>query len=77
MDVVIKGQVYARGLDSPHVTRDGRTTTLVGLKSRCAECGAPFEFTTTEWAMAKGNLNRRCQKHKKPGKKVKSKTVSN
>lgn len=77
MDVVIKGQVYARELDSPYVTRDGRTTMLVSLKSRCATCGASFGFTTTEWAMARGYLNRRCKTHKKPGKKVKSKTVSN
>ena len=72
MQMTIKGQIYERGLDRPHVTRDGRTVMLAGLKSRCATCGAPFECLALEHNLARGEVSRRCRIHKRPGSRVNS-----
>lgn len=55
-----------------HISRDGRALELIVLTSHCVDCGAPFEFATTRWALKNG-LNRRCSLHKAPGVRVGSK----
>jgi hypothetical protein len=63
----VKGQLYERRGRIPHVTKDGREIDLTCLVSRCIDCGETFVSTTTEAAIAKGWVNRRCRKHKRPG----------
>jgi hypothetical protein len=53
-----------------HVSRVGHESTLIVLRSRCAECGAPFEFMTTRGRLTRGAINRRCDHHKRPGVQV-------
>jgi hypothetical protein len=53
-----------------HVNRFGRKTSLVILESRCAECGALFRFMTTGTMARRRDVNRRCERHKQPGRPV-------
>lgn len=68
--VTYKGQVYGRLGMVPHICRDGRETTLVIWGSICAHCKARFTFTAPALAK-KFQPNRRCQKCKRPGARVK------
>jgi hypothetical protein len=52
--------------------RFGHCSELIVLRSRCAECGAPFRFMTTPGQIKRRALNRRCDVHKKPGVPVQS-----
>ena len=63
----VKGQTYERRGRVPHTTKDGREIDLQCLLSRCAHCGEVFVFTTTEDNIARGYINRRCTKHRRPG----------
>jgi hypothetical protein len=65
-----RGQTYTMEGRFEHQRRDGSMTTVLQWVSHCAECGAPFTFTTPA-ASAKFEPNRRCQKHKRPGHRVK------
>ena len=62
-----RGQRYKYVGRRLRFTRDGRRVRLVALTSCCADCGAPFEYTTSELAVALGHFNRRCSRHKAPG----------
>jgi hypothetical protein len=66
-----KGQIYVYDRTEPHTRIDGSSTFLTVWKSHCAECGEPFEFRTTASAR-RFQPNRRCQKHKRPGCRVRS-----
>jgi hypothetical protein len=53
-----------------HVNRFGRKTSLVILESRCAQCGALFRFMATGTMARHRDVNRRCERHKQPGRPV-------
>lgn len=65
-----KGQTYVAVDLRPYERQDGTLTTLVVWRSRCARCDKPFELQTPLGA-ARFEPNRRCQKHKRPGHRVK------
>ena len=67
---IYKGQTYENAGGRRYIRRDGSATWLDAWRSRCADCGEPFEFLTPSKA-AKFGPNRRCQKHKRPGCRVK------
>lgn len=67
---VYKGQFYQVVTTSNRVRRDGTMATILHWQSPCAECGEPFLLTTPA-ASSKFEPNRRCQKHKRPGQRVK------
>lgn len=50
--------------------RDGTMATILVWQACCAHCGEPFQFTAPA-ASKKFEPNRRCQKHKRPGVRVK------
>jgi hypothetical protein len=66
---VHKGQVYRSVGEVEHLRQDGTKTTLTRWRSECATCGEEFEFTTPTTA-TNFNPNRRCAKHRKPGRAV-------
>lgn len=53
---------------------DGTKAVILVWASRCAACGEHFEFTTPA-AATKWQPNRRCDKHKRPGQRVKGAAV--
>lgn len=73
--IEIRGQTYERIGRVPYVKADGSTTRLTVLRSHCAKCGEPFEFTATDENIGRGMVNRRCAEHKRPGVKVRAKAV--
>lgn len=64
-DRVISGQSYWLVRTEPHRCRDGRMTALSVFRSHCAVCGHPFEAKAP--AGSGKYLNRRCEKHHRPG----------
>jgi hypothetical protein len=68
----VRGQTYECLGFQDYDRRDGGRSKLAVLWSECAECGAPFEFLTTQGAIRRGALNRRCPRHKHPGRKVRT-----
>lgn len=50
-----------------HTRKDGERVPLLIWISRCADCDQVFEITTP---MTIHSLNRRCDEHKSPGRKV-------
>ena len=65
--IAIDGQRYEAIGVVEHVRLDGEPTRLVIWQSRCAECGARFEFKTSAHSLPQ---NRRCDEHRRPGVKV-------
>lgn len=65
-----RGQRYAVTGTFQRERRDGTLATILEWTSQCADCGEPFTITTPA-ASAKFEPNRRCQKHKRPGHRVK------
>jgi hypothetical protein len=67
-------QVYEiTGETLEHTTKDGRKISLHQLRSHCAKCGALFELWIAEGSLGHGgggDINRRCETHKRPGTKV-------
>lgn len=53
----------------PYVRQDGSQTQLAVVLGECAHCGEPF-ISRIPAEVAKPSLNRRCQKHKRPGSQV-------
>ena len=54
-----------------HITKDGRSTTLLVFESDCPGCGNQFELMIGEKALeANFSPNRRCSDCKQPGKPV-------
>jgi predicted Zn-ribbon and HTH transcriptional regulator len=67
-----KNQRYEFVCTEPHTTRDGRDSRLYVWSSTCANCGEPFKFRSQKkvtWP------NRRCDRCKKPGVKIRNQTV--
>lgn len=72
-DLVDRGQRYEVVGFVAHRVEDGQQIELAVLRSHCADCGVEFEVKRTArmpLESARGRLNRRCQKCKKPGKRV-------
>lgn len=65
------GQTYKVIGSFERERRDGTIATILTWTSDCASCGEPFTFTTPAKA-SKFQPNRRCQKHKRPGQRVRS-----
>lgn len=65
-----RGQRYAVTGSFQRERRDGTLATILEWTSKCADCGETFRITTPA-ASAKFEPNRRCQKHKRPGRPVK------
>jgi hypothetical protein len=72
----LDGQEYRAVGEEPHTRQDGTATTLVRWQSRCAECGQLFDVLLAKTA-TRFNPNRRCQKHRKPGRPVNRKGNAN
>lgn len=51
--------------------KDGSVALILIWESPCAECGEPFRFSTPQ-RTSKFQPNRRCQKHKRPGQRVRA-----
>ena len=66
-----RGQTYRVIGSFQRRRRDGTMATILSWASPCAECGEPFTFTTPA-SSSKFQPNRRCQKHKRPGHRVRS-----
>lgn len=64
-----RGQLYELTGTFRRERKDGSMATIGEWKSQCAECGEVFTFTAP-LAAAKFQPNRRCQKHKRPGVRV-------
>jgi hypothetical protein len=65
--LMLDGQRYVAVGSRLHRKPDGTGVPLIVWRSHCAECGMPFECTTT----LKGSLpNRRCPEHHSPAKSV-------
>lgn len=54
--------------EADHIRRDGGKVRLKRWRTRCAECGAPFEFRSTKETIFEPS--RRCGEHKAPGRPV-------
>lgn len=64
-----KGQTYEVVGRFLRERRDGTTAEILRWQSACADCGEPFEITTPARS-SKFQPNRRCQRHKRPGHRV-------
>ena len=65
------GQTYRLIGSFARERRDGTEATILTWESRCAECGDSFAITTPARA-TKFQPNRRCQRCKRPGQRVKT-----
>lgn len=63
--LMLDGQRYVVVGSDLHVRTDGETVPIIRWRSGCAECGEPFACRSGLKARA---LNRRCEKHRRPGK---------
>ncbi len=64
---VYQGQRYVLIRSEPYVRKDGQHSRLLTWQSHFADCGQPFVQTT---GMGIYHVNRRCDKHKSPGRLV-------
>ena len=67
--LVHDGQVYTVVSERSYQRKDGQMTTLVTWQSHCPNCGSPFEFECGKNGGLK-HIQRRCNRHKSPGKPV-------
>ena len=65
-----QGQPYTATRAFERKRVDGSIATIIEWTSPCATCGEPFTMTAPA-AASKFQPNRRCQKHKRPGQRVK------
>lgn len=66
-DLLYKGQAYWLVGHKAYTRQDGSESTLDVYRSHCAKCGCSFllqKLASNPWP------NRRCEKHRKPGKRV-------
>lgn len=61
---VYRGQRFDLIGERPHVTKDGRSITLLTWRSPCLDCGKPFEMTTVAHAPTFKPNARRCTTHR-------------
>lgn len=64
-----KGQNYTAIGSYEREWKDGTTAIILEWQSNCATCGEPFTMTAPA-SSKKFAPNRRCQKHKQPGHRV-------
>ena len=64
------GQCYTVTSKFNRTRRDGSEAVILVWEAPCATCGKPFTITTPA-AAQKFQPKRRCQKHKRPGQRVK------
>lgn len=64
------GQRYVPVSLRPYTRKDGRPTLIACWLSHCPTCGEEFTCETPLFA-SKFQPNRRCQRHKRPGQRVK------
>lgn len=64
------GQRYWVADTFMHARKNGSLAVVLVWASHCAECGEEFRCSTPA-AAKKWQPNRRCQKHKRPGCRVK------
>jgi len=63
-----RGQIYKPLRVRPYEKLDGTSTTVIDWQSTCPDCGKSFVATTRlSWT---GEVNRRCQECKAPGRRV-------
>jgi len=65
------GQRYTVADTCERERSNGTLATIIVWRSICANCGAPFAISTPARA-ATFKPNRRCQRHKRPGHRVRS-----
>jgi hypothetical protein len=68
--LMLLGQRYVMQCSKGYQRDDGSLTTLLRWESRCSECGEAFVVTTS---LSIRYLNRRCAKHRHPGRPVATK----
>ncbi len=61
------GQLYRCLGTREHQMGNGRWIDLFRLESACADCGRAFVCLAAGRAIKAGNLNRRCEEHRRPG----------
>lgn len=59
--LVVGSQKYEMVAVKPHVTNDGRRTSLLTWRTRCPTCDAPFEVVS---GLVSKGINRRCAEHR-------------
>lgn len=69
------GQQYLEVERFTRPRRDGSVSEIIVWQSACPECGTPFTCTTPATATT-FKPNRRCQVHKRPGQRVRCRTIS-
>jgi hypothetical protein len=67
-----KGQIYNIVGTRPYVRCNGVEIVLYIVRSRCADCGAWFQFALSRRLLEHFRPNRRCRQHAQRGKKVKA-----
>jgi hypothetical protein len=65
--LMIEGQRYELKTVEPYLRKDGQLSAILNWVSHCPVCGDPFPFAT---GLTVVNPNRRCVKHRAPGKPV-------
>lgn len=65
--LMLEGQRYEVVGSDLHVRPNGETVPIILWQTHCAECGESFECRT---ALTARTLNRRCEKHRRPGKAI-------
>ena len=65
-----------RGQQYRVIGPDSYANSRTRLQSNCAECGKSFQLSATAGAMRAGHLNRRCDRHKRPGVPVNPRAVT-
>ncbi len=68
--LMLLGQRYVMQGSECYQRDDGSFTTLLRWESRCDECGEAFVVTTS---LSIRYLNRRCARHRQPGRPVAAK----
>jgi hypothetical protein len=64
------GQKYTVLGTEYSVTRDGFECELLALGTNCADCGVAFRCLCSKRKFRYGQVNRRCEAHRRPGIKV-------
>ena len=65
-----KGQIYRCVGVQPYVTRFGAEIGLLVIESDCPDCGQWFRAKCSKTSMHRGQVRRRCDRCKAPGKAV-------
>lgn len=73
-DIDHDGQRYICAEIKPYKRRDGVSSEVAVWLSRCANCGEFFVFRTGR-TIARFQPNRRCDRHKRPGVRVRTGTM--